>query len=395
MKILTSEKLSSPKKDPHSKKRKRVVLLVKSVDGGTGAFVLSLQKLQKYNFDITTVVLEAPSHRNISGNNVKFFHKKNFYPQKYAFLPSLVSDFIKDAYWFYKINSEIRPSVVIAIDVHCNLISLLVRFVARLKFKIIFTTHINLKQTIQEKSTPLLRKILSRTISTCYNHADILVCSSELMKRSLRREYGIKKQIKLIEYGVDSSFAARQHVKKEDRFKQIVSVGRLVEQKDFSTLIKAFRVVNDSLKNTRLSIVGEGPLRRQLEQEARKMGLNGKVVFRGWKQNVILDLVKADIFVLSSKREGLPYVLLEALSVGLPIVSTDSPFGPSEILENGKSGILVKVGDVQGMAKSIIELIQDNRKYNYFAKKSIERSRHFSEERMIYGYKVLVDSLEQ
>lgn len=368
---------------------------MKSVDGGTGAFVLSLQKLRKYNFEITTVVLEAPSHRNISRNNVKFFHKKNFYPQKYAFLPTLVADFIKDAYWFYKINSEIRPNVVIAIDVHCNLISLLVRFVARLKFKIIFTTHINLKQTIQEKSTPLLRKILSRTISTCYNHADILVCSSELMKRSLRREYGIKKQIKLIEYGVNSSFAARKHIKKEEGIKQIVSVGRLVEQKDFSTLIKAFRVVNDSLKNTRLSIVGEGPLRRQLEQEARKIGLNGRVVFRGWKQNVILDLLKADIFVLSSKREGLPYVLLEALSVGLPIVSTDSPFGPSEILENGKFGILVKVGDVQGMAKSVIELIQDKRKYNYFAEKSIERSRHFSEERMIYGYKILVDSLEQ
>lgn len=132
----------------------------------------------------------------------------------------------------------------------------------------------------------------------------------------------------------------------------IVSMGRLVEQKDFGTLIRAFHIVRQK-RAARLVIIGSGADKQSLEQLAEELGVLGEVTFLGYTQKPERLLARSSVFVLSSRYEGFGNVIVEAMAVGLPIVSTNCPYGPSEILEDGRYGQLVPVGDFEAMARAI------------------------------------------
>jgi glycosyltransferase involved in cell wall biosynthesis len=132
----------------------------------------------------------------------------------------------------------------------------------------------------------------------------------------------------------------------------VVSVGRLAEQKDFGTLLRAFAQVRQD-RDARLVILGEGPERGSLEALVTELGLDGAAALPGWVQNPYPWMKGAGAYVLSSRWEGLPSVLIEALSCGVPIVATDCLSGPQEILDGGRHGLLVDVGDVDGLARGI------------------------------------------
>jgi glycosyltransferase involved in cell wall biosynthesis len=131
----------------------------------------------------------------------------------------------------------------------------------------------------------------------------------------------------------------------------------LVPQKDFATLLKAFSHVRRS-QPAHLVIIGEGRLRSELEALAQSLGIDKDVWMPGFTDNPYAFMGRASVLVLSSICEGLPNVLLEALACGCPIVSTDCPSGPSEILQNGTVGPLVPVGDVQALAKAILSTLE-------------------------------------
>lgn len=138
----------------------------------------------------------------------------------------------------------------------------------------------------------------------------------------------------------------------------ILGVGRLVPQKDFPTLIKAFAIVQQQI-SAKLMILGEGEKRPQLEALVRELGLENDVDMPGFKDNPYTYMAQAKLFVLSSAWEGFGNVVAEAMAVGTPVVSTNCPSGPAEILENGKYGKLVSVGDVKGLANAILETLKN------------------------------------
>lgn len=139
----------------------------------------------------------------------------------------------------------------------------------------------------------------------------------------------------------------------------ILGVGRLTKQKDFITLIQSFALIR-ATRPARLVILGEGALRTELENEAEKLGVHADVILPGFVDNPFAVMRQADLFVLSSAWEGLPNVLIQAMACGTPVVSTDCPSGPSEILEDGKWGRLVPVGDVLALAKAIIATLDEH-----------------------------------
>lgn len=139
----------------------------------------------------------------------------------------------------------------------------------------------------------------------------------------------------------------------------IISAGRLEKVKDYSTLISAFSEVIKKRK-VRLIILGDGSERNRLWQQVSELGLEKSVDLLGFVKNPLAYFKKADLFVLSSRSEGLPGVLIQAMACDLPIVSTDCISGPSEILENGKYGRLVPVGDVDAMAKAMYDSLNEN-----------------------------------
>lgn len=133
----------------------------------------------------------------------------------------------------------------------------------------------------------------------------------------------------------------------------IVSVGRLKPIKDYGTLLDAFAALNKHRPETRLILVGKGPEQDRLEAKARELGVEDYVSFPGYTDNPYVYMKHASVFVLSSKEEGLPTALIEALACGCTVVSTDCEYGPREILVDGEYGRLTPVGDASELANAI------------------------------------------
>jgi glycosyltransferase involved in cell wall biosynthesis len=138
-----------------------------------------------------------------------------------------------------------------------------------------------------------------------------------------------------------------------------LAVGRLTPQKGFDRLIPAFALVVEKHPDWKLRICGGGPQEKRLQKMIDKRGLSDSIVLTGPVDNIAEEMSNAAMFVLSSRFEGFPMVLLEAMGKALPIVSFDCPTGPREMIEHGVNGVLVPPGDVSGLAAAIIEMIED------------------------------------
>jgi glycosyltransferase involved in cell wall biosynthesis len=138
----------------------------------------------------------------------------------------------------------------------------------------------------------------------------------------------------------------------------VLGVGRLHRQKDFSLLIRAFSLIRKE-RSVRRMILGEGEDRPALEALVKDLGLEEDVALPGFVENPYRYMKAAAVFALSSRWEGFGLVLVEAMAVGTPVVSTDCPSGPAEILEGGKWGRLVPVGDAHVLAGAIISALDD------------------------------------
>ncbi|MCA9643863.1 MAG: glycosyltransferase, partial [Myxococcales bacterium] len=167
---------------------------------------------------------------------------------------------------------------------------------------------------------------------------------------------------------------------------RILSVGSLKSQKDHLSLVRAFRDVAGQV-NSALTILGEGPLRGELERECERLGVRDRVWMPGFTENVDAWYANSDVFVLTSRYEGFGNVLVEALQHGLRVVSTDCPTGPREVLGDS-IGRLVPVGDSGRIAKAILEALEAPADVAQMQ----ARAREFSMERGIAGYLDLLDA---
>lgn len=147
------------------------------------------------------------------------------------------------------------------------------------------------------------------------------------------------------------------------RKKQIVSVGRLIEQKNHRMLIDAFNIIKDRYPEYQLVIYGEGPLRPEIEKYIEEMGLTNRTSLPGNVSDVHERIKKANAFVMCSNFEGMPNALIESMALGIPSISTDCPCGgPKSLIESGMNGLLVPVGDVDSLVEAIIKII-DNEEF--------------------------------
>jgi len=137
----------------------------------------------------------------------------------------------------------------------------------------------------------------------------------------------------------------------------VLAAGGLRAQKDFATLVDAFAILRRS-QACRLIVLGDGRQRERLRKRARKAGVDADVDFPGWQSNVHAYMQRACVFALSSRWEGSPNVIVEALALGTPVVATDCPYGPREILQNGRYGRLVRVGNAAEMANALADTMQ-------------------------------------
>lgn len=175
--------------------------------------------------------------------------------------------------------------------------------------------------------------------------------------------------------------------------KWAIAMGRLVYQKNFELLLSAFDKISDRYPDWQLLIFGEGEKRKELEDLRDKLGLGDRVLLPGQTNNPIAFLKAAKIFILSSRWEGLPAVLFEALACGLPVVSTDCPSGPREIIRDGLDGILVPSEDMLALATAMDSLMSDEQKRQHLAAHTPEVKERFSLEKIAEKWEELLQQI--
>ncbi|MFB2918979.1 glycosyltransferase family 4 protein [Aerosakkonema funiforme] len=175
--------------------------------------------------------------------------------------------------------------------------------------------------------------------------------------------------------------------------KWAIAMGRLTYQKGFDLLLPAFQKISNKYPDWQLLIFGEGELRRELEDLREKLGLTNQVLFPGLTANPIGMLKSAKLFVLSSRWEGLPAVLFEALSCGLPVVSMNCPSGPQEIIRDGIDGILVPNGDVSAFTSAMDRLMSDSEERARLASRASEAVDRFSLDKVVKKWELLMDEV--
>ena len=246
-----------------------------------------------------------------------------------------------------------RPALVFSTLGHLNLALLICRFLipSKVKFVIRETNipSINLKQSKFPRLLPLLYALL-------YGKADIIICQSKDMREDLIRSFRVlPEKTVVINNPVDvdaisrrSEFVGRLYYRKGIN---LLAAGKLKYQKGFDLLLEAMACIKENEIN--LTILGEGPEKRSLMQLRDVLGLNARVTFRGFVKNPYPYMAKADVFVLSSRFEGFPNVVLEAMACSKPVVAFECPGGINEIIKNGENGWKIDIGDIRGFAEAI------------------------------------------
>lgn len=268
---------------------------------------------------------------------------------------------IESLFKLIKYLKKSKPEILLSTLPTINIIAILACKLAKTKTKLFVRVSINASSG-SSFETNKKTKVVSFLRNISLRYANNIIAPSEGVAIDLIENLGLdKKTISVIKNPIEfenihqlsndySNYAFHIDPSK----KMVLAVGRLNQQKDFFTLIKAFAEVCNS-NNAILVILGEGEQRPLLLDLVKKLELSDKVYMPGFVENPFTFMKNASVFVLSSKYEGLPNVLLQALALGIPIVSTDCPSGPKEILNNGDWGRLVEVGNERDMARCIIE----------------------------------------
>ncbi|NOI14345.1 glycosyltransferase [Vibrio hepatarius] len=255
-----------------------------------------------------------------------------------------------------KFIKQEQPDVIISAYTDTNAAAILSASLCGMSSRVIVSEHASLFEHWQNKSR-LKKLILKSYVSYLYRLSTSVICVSKGLSGQVAQLMGSTRRVKTI-YNPVRSFSVntveKQHA---NTTKQLIAVGRVAEPKDYSTLIRAVAKLNET-SDYHLTIVGGIFSQSEFAKVTaviEQLNIQDKVTFAGYTDKVEDYYREADIFVMSSAWEGFGNVIVEAMSLGLPVVSTDCNYGPAEILENGKYGRLVSVGDSEALAAAIFQ----------------------------------------
>lgn len=283
-----------------------------------------------------------------------------------------------------------RPVAVLSAMNHVNVITVMACMFARLSTRLVVSEH----STINEEAARnrnVFARVVYALIPGLYRRAAAVLAVSEAAARDLERfAHFPQGSVRAIYNPFDLERISRMAMLLPEhpwlapgQPPVLLAIGRLTEAKDFSTLIRAFSLMR-AKHGARLLILGEGELRGALQDVVDECGLTpGEVQMPGFVSNPFAYLSRSAAFVLSSRWEGFGNVLVEALACGAPVISTDCPSGPCEILEDGRWGQLVPAGDVQALAQAMDFVLSSPRGQLPDAR---GRAKEFDQERAVDAY---------
>jgi glycosyltransferase involved in cell wall biosynthesis len=275
-----------------------------------------------------------------------------------------------------------------------------VNTIAILANKLSFSTSKSVIREADNLGGSFLENLQLLGFGLVYKNSNQIVSLSEGVKENLVKRYKIKPDHIQVIYNPVDLMSIHQKIEQgemapehealfEIEDKVIITAGRLVEQKDQRTLLYAFAKVNHQ-QSSRLIILGEGPLKDELIQQAIDLNIQDRVHFIGFQSNPYIYFEKADLFVLSSLHEGFSHVIAEALATGTPVVSTNCKSGPEEVLNYGEYGELCEVGNVNEMADKMLQILRlSEEERAEVINKGYTRASHFDAKQIVKQYEKL------
>jgi glycosyltransferase involved in cell wall biosynthesis len=345
---------------PDNVRQKRIAIFLPGLyDGGAQRVMLNLADgliSNGFNVDIVLVQAEGsflnaiPSSARLIELNTRHFSGQ----RTLISLPALV-----------RYIRKTKLEAMISSLNYVNVVALLAKKFAGVPFRLIISEH-NTISTEGEHLAGYFRWVLHTLMKINYPKADGIVAVSEGVAEDMSQVLKIPREKISVIYNpiITPDIQAKKNEPLDDSWfgvnqpPVILAIGRLTKQKGFDVLIKAFSQVRKK-RAARLLILGEGEERQSLLDLAAESGVEMDVRLPGFVSNPYQYLSKAALFVLSSRWEGLPTVLVEALYCGTRLVSTDCPSGPREILKNGLYGQLVPVEDADSLAKAMLTALDD------------------------------------
>jgi glycosyltransferase involved in cell wall biosynthesis len=301
---------------------------------------------------------------------------------------------IRQAIWpLRRLLKEQTPEVLISHLSHANLAAVLAMRPLEIPTRLLLVEHLTMSAY---KGTTVKDRMIQPLARWLFKHADAVAAVSRGAARDLEEQLRMPSDSVHVLYNpvVDDSLEQKRQESLSDPWLDasdqplVVGMGRLTEQKDFGTLIRAFaQIANPS--SCRLVILGEGEERAELEELVRQLGLEERVLLPGFVKNPYAWLNQADLFVLSSRWEALPTVLIEALACGVKVVATDCPSGPAEILQDGRWGSLVPMQDEQALAVAMEQALSEQGDSGLLR----QRAADFSVESAVDQYLALIRQL--
>lgn len=258
---------------------------------------------------------------------------------------------------------NLKPDVVLSSIGHLNLALLLIKPLLPKRTKL-FVRESNIPSLAFATGTK--NSLFRFSYRILYPHADGIICPGEAIRRDLIRNFGIKADKMVIipnPVYLDKirSKMNGDSVPFQEGGIRLLAAGSLTRQKGFDLLIKAMADLARIKPEIHLTILGDGPEKRKLENQIRSLHLSGSITLAGMQGNPFPYLHHADLFVLSSRWEGLPNVVLESLACGTPVIAFDCPGSVNEIFDNPHQGTLVPAGDVAALVRAINERLENRR----------------------------------
>ena len=339
----------------------RLMVVIHGLGGGGSERVLLniLKGLDKKEFFITLVmyerafVFDAPQHVEIEILDIQ--SSKNLF--------KFTANFFLKVIRLANLMKKKKPSIIFSFLSSTNVTVILSKILSRIKCRLMVSEHIPPSIALTQGLYNYVVKCLMRYLYPCSNR---IIAVSEGIKRDLVENFGAdEKNVCVIYNPFDLDEIERLSREEEippffqDNKPAVVAVGRLSPEKNHTLLLRSFCEVRKS-NDLKLMFIGEGEEKERLIELSKKLKIDKEVFFIGFQKNPYKYMSKATMLVLPSLYEGFGNVIVEAMALGLPVIATDCPYGPSEIIEDGKDGFLVPSDDPVALAIKIKEILQDH-----------------------------------
>lgn len=372
--------------------KKYLILLPRLFGGGAERVALQLARhLSEKNQEVLLVYFEEQNNSNplifSSGIQLKCLYKKNKW------------DVLKIIFRVRKILADFKPDTVLSFLFYTNIVTLISSLLLKRSFKLIISERNNPLKYLSLSSFGFIKRLI---FHAAYIKADLIISVSKQIKIILTDHFKIPpEKIRVIYNPVsmdemrEKSAIQVQHpfLNPPNKF-LIMAAGRLNPQKRFDLLLRAFSRVRPTHDHVYLIILGEGPLLEELKSLSSQLKISPWVDFRGYQSNPYSWISKADLFVLTSDFEGFPNVVIEAMGLGIPVIATDCPSGPNEIITDNENGILTPVGDELILSQKIISLLKDTALRKKISEKGLERANDFRKEIILPEYEEVLNEYD-